>query len=354
MPTTLPAALRDRGDVALRAVRVAADVAGDDPALGLELVEGALVGDEAALAVLDRDQDLLALVKRVGPGRRGRLDPQELVAVAEVQVLVAGERAGQQVGLAEDLEAVADAEHRQAAAGGVGDRLHDRGEPGDGAAAQVVAVGEAAGQDDGVDAVQVGVGVPEADGVGRRRAATARAASPSSSEPGKVTTPIRMVTRSIDRCAGPASSTRIVKSSITGLASSLSAISRAWSRSAHRRTRSRSAGRCGRRRRRSTPSRGSALATAWPCGSRISGLSMTSTTTRATGTPDCGAQLGAPVAGERPSLPGRLPIRPIGSCRQPGAPPTATIVIRTADRAHTDSARDRRDHGETAQTAAPT
>ena len=45
----------DRGDVAHRAVRVAADVAGDDPALGLELVERVLVGDVAALAVLDRD-----------------------------------------------------------------------------------------------------------------------------------------------------------------------------------------------------------------------------------------------------------------------------------------------------------
>nr|BFE66751.1 hypothetical protein GCM10020092_000520 [Actinoplanes digitatis] len=89
-----------------------------------------------------------------------------LVAVAEVQVLVAGERARQQVGLAEDLETVADAEHRQAAAGGVGDGLHDRREPGDGAAAQRVAVGETAGQDHGIDAVQVRVAVPEAHGLG--------------------------------------------------------------------------------------------------------------------------------------------------------------------------------------------
>src|SRR5262245_46591625 len=35
----------------------------------------------------------------------------------------------------------------------------------------------------------------------------------------------------------------------------------------------------------SKPRRGSARCTAWPWGSRISGLSMTSTTTRATGTP---------------------------------------------------------------------
>ncbi len=42
---------------------------------------------------------------------------------------------------------------------------HDRGEPGDRPAAQVVAVGEATGQDDGVDAVQVGVAVPQRDGL---------------------------------------------------------------------------------------------------------------------------------------------------------------------------------------------
>ena len=42
---------------------------------------------------------------------------------------------------------------------------HHRGEPGDGAAAQVVAVREAAGQHDGVDAVQVRVAVPERDRV---------------------------------------------------------------------------------------------------------------------------------------------------------------------------------------------
>ena len=64
----------DAGDVAVRAVRVDVDVAGDDPALGLELVEGALVGDVAALAVLQRDDDLLAGARSRGPGggRRSR------------------------------------------------------------------------------------------------------------------------------------------------------------------------------------------------------------------------------------------------------------------------------------------
>ena len=50
------------------------------------------------------------------------------------------------------------------------DLAHHGGELGDRTAAQVVAVGEAAGHDDGVDALEVGVGVPEADGLGAGQA----------------------------------------------------------------------------------------------------------------------------------------------------------------------------------------
>src|ERR1700761_303800 len=69
------------------------------------------------------------------------------------------------MGFAQDLEAVADAEHRQPGPGR-GDQFgHDRGEPRDGPAAQVVAVGEATGQDDRVHAVQVVLVMPEGDGI---------------------------------------------------------------------------------------------------------------------------------------------------------------------------------------------
>ena len=82
-----------------------------------------------------------------------------------MQARVAGQRSGQQVRLAQDLEAVADAEHRQPRLRGGRELGHHRGEPGDGAAAQVVAVGEAAGQDHGVRAAQVTLVVPERDGL---------------------------------------------------------------------------------------------------------------------------------------------------------------------------------------------
>src|SRR5690606_2338205 len=148
----------DRGDVAHRTVRVGAGVPRHYPAGRLELVQGGLVGDVPTLPALERDDDLLVDVVAGGPGGVAGLDPQPHVPVAEVQVCVAGEGPGQQVRLAQDLEAVADAEHRQAGFGGVGERLHHRGEPGDGAAPQVVAVGEAAGEHDRVHAAQVGLG----------------------------------------------------------------------------------------------------------------------------------------------------------------------------------------------------
>src|SRR6266508_5276325 len=157
-------------------------------------------------------------------------------------------------------------------------RVLFRSEPGDRTGPQVVPVREAAGQDHRVDGVQVGVAVPQ-----RHRLGTGDPYRPEG---------VGVVQRAGEgdhpdsSHADSNSSTRTVKSSITGLASSLSAICRAASRSA-----------CGsdpspnsisiRLPMRTddtpvTPSRGRAFVTASPCGSRISGLSMTSTMTRAT------------------------------------------------------------------------
>src|SRR3546814_5562416 len=76
--------------------------------------------------------------------------------------------AGQQAGLRQHLEAVADAEHRHALVGARDDLLHHRRVGRHGAAAQVVAVGEAAGQHDEVDLLEVAVLVPHHDGLAPR------------------------------------------------------------------------------------------------------------------------------------------------------------------------------------------
>src|SRR5206468_12399638 len=81
---------------------------------------------------------------------------------------------------------------------------------------------------------------------------------------------------------GHDSSRRTTKSSITGLDRKPSAILVSVSSSTESST---SSSKCLPWRTSATPSnprRGKAFATAWPCGSRISGLGMTSTTTRGT------------------------------------------------------------------------
>ena len=74
---------------------------------------------------------------------------------------VAHESSGEQTGLAEDLEAVADAENEAAGGGEAADGIHNWREAGDGSGAQVISVGEAAGDEDGVAAFEVGGLVPE-------------------------------------------------------------------------------------------------------------------------------------------------------------------------------------------------
>src|SRR6478609_9048079 len=158
--------VRDARDVAQRTVGVDARVAEGHEALALDAVEGLLVGDVAAVGVLERDDDLLPAAELVGPRRVGVLDRQLLVATDEVLVAVADESAGQQVRLDEHLEAVADAEHGQPLGRGILHLGHDRRERGDGAGAQVVAVAESAGQHEGVDTLEVVRAVPEGDGLG--------------------------------------------------------------------------------------------------------------------------------------------------------------------------------------------
>src|SRR2546421_390189 len=67
------------------------------------------------------------------------------------------------------LEAVADTQYRAALAGELEPRLHQRGEARDRAGSQVVAVGEPARHDHGVDALEVPVAVPQQDGLADAR-----------------------------------------------------------------------------------------------------------------------------------------------------------------------------------------
>ena len=109
---------------------------------------------------------------------------------------VAGERAREQTRLAQHLEAVADAEDGPASLRSTTSCIGGAG--GDRAGAEVVAVGEATGEDDGVDVLEVVVGVPQRDQF-TPASRTAQAASTSSREPGKVRTPMRKRMRPFSR-----------------------------------------------------------------------------------------------------------------------------------------------------------
>ena len=160
----VPVGVHDAGDVAHGAVRIragrrrppASGVAEDDVAVSLESVERRVVGGVAPVTVRDRHAQDLA---------RRRSGSVNIVSVSstrmcthsqtELEAGVAQQRAGEQPGLAGDLEAVADGEHRSAALRVRDDLLHDRAEARDRAGAQIVAVAEAAGQDDDVDSLEI-------------------------------------------------------------------------------------------------------------------------------------------------------------------------------------------------------
>lgn len=93
----------------------------------------------------------------VGEGGIDGFDP-EFDGFADVfEIGVADEGTGEEPGFGEDLEAVADADDGAAFGREGFDGGDDGGEFGDGTAAEVIAVGKAAGKDDGVDVVGDGV-----------------------------------------------------------------------------------------------------------------------------------------------------------------------------------------------------
>ena len=96
-----------------------------------------------------------------GEGRVGIFHANVHMAADKAQAGVAHHRAGEQAGFEQNLKAVADAEDQSAAFGEFFHGLHHRREAGDRAGAQIVAVGKAAGQDDGVAVRQIFGLVPD-------------------------------------------------------------------------------------------------------------------------------------------------------------------------------------------------
>ena len=93
------------------------------------------------------------------------LDAQADIPADESEGAVRAQNSWEKACLAEDLEAVADPEHRPALTREGRYGGHDGSEPGDGAAAEVVTVGEPPGQYDAVDRRQRRLAVPDQHGL---------------------------------------------------------------------------------------------------------------------------------------------------------------------------------------------
>ena len=161
--------IADAGDVQQRAVRirgvgqvaVLVAVLPKDLVVGLELRERFFVGKIAAFAVSDGHAENFSRRNLAGERRIVRGGLEENVFAVELQIAIADERAGQQAGFGEDLKAVADTEDEAAVVGELLHGLHHGAEPRDRAAAQIIAVAEAAGHDDAVGVAERGVLVPD-------------------------------------------------------------------------------------------------------------------------------------------------------------------------------------------------
>ena len=184
--------------------------------LGLHLIP--------ALPVGDRQGDALSLCVVLQPAAAARIHDQFRRLAEEMQAAVAGERPRQQTHLGEHLEAVADAEHGAPCCREASQLLEHGREAGDGAAAQVVAVAEATGKNDGLEAAEIAFLMPEKTG-----------GAPQAALEGPAHVPVAVGAREHHDADGhrsspqPASARSRLQSSITGLASrrSLSS-SRRW------------------------------------------------------------------------------------------------------------------------------
>ena len=108
----------------------------------------------------DGRADDLAAAVAPGEGAVRRFDPQVNLAADELEAGVPHEDPRKEARLAQDLEAVADAEHRHAFVGRFGDRAHYRRARRDRSRAEVIAVRETAGQHDQVEPGECRFGVP--------------------------------------------------------------------------------------------------------------------------------------------------------------------------------------------------
>src|SRR5688500_5129353 len=153
-PEHIPLLVDDPGDVSLGAiwVGVRADIAGgvripeDNASLALESVEHGSRGEITPVAVGNRHLQKLSSDVAVGEQRVGVFDANANGCGNELECGVSHQRPREEVRLAENLEAVADAEHRTARLGVCCYFSHDRADSRDCSVTKIVTVAEPSGK----------------------------------------------------------------------------------------------------------------------------------------------------------------------------------------------------------------
>src|SRR2546425_1407664 len=183
-PHHIAAGVTHAGDIVHRAVRVICDVAQHHLTVRLELGRRLRVRDVAAIAVRDRQRQLFATLVTRSERRVRRFDAHVHGSRQELETSVAHQRAGQQSRLTQNLEPVADAEYGTARARVSGHRAQHRRKAGNGPGAKIIAVAEAARQDDRIALLRAGI--PGPDEIAAHPPPAGRASvSPAAVRPGK-------------------------------------------------------------------------------------------------------------------------------------------------------------------------
>ena len=165
----IPLQIHDTGDVFAGAVRIglAGDMAFDvriteqDLIVFLEFKESRLIGEIIALSVRDGNPENLPFRKSACERCRGVLNAQAHEPADELERFVPQERAGEETGFGEDLEAVADADHELSPLGLFSHGIHHGRESRNRSRPQVVAVAEPAGENEAVELRDVPLFVPD-------------------------------------------------------------------------------------------------------------------------------------------------------------------------------------------------
>src|SRR6266849_6203467 len=156
-------AVADASDIVNGAVGIAGVVVGtigrriveNNLMIFFEICERGFVAIVVAVGMRDRNLEDLTFLRSIGEWRARLLDADVDVAADEAQAAVPHHGAGKEARFTQNLEAVADAQDHAAAFREFFDGFHHRRKTRDGASAQVIAVGESAGQDNGIAICQI-------------------------------------------------------------------------------------------------------------------------------------------------------------------------------------------------------